>query len=62
GSRRCGESMECGGKRSATPLWLSPGPRCGRTIVRSVADVPVLGGVPAGRRTVPHGNPAVLTV
>ncbi|MCX6880369.1 MAG: hypothetical protein NTW21_42175 [Verrucomicrobia bacterium] len=22
---RAGESMECGGKRSATPLWLSPG-------------------------------------
>ncbi|MCX6878992.1 MAG: hypothetical protein NTW21_35065, partial [Verrucomicrobia bacterium] len=31
-----GEGMECGGKRSATLLWLSPGDRCGQTIVRSV--------------------------
>ncbi|MCX6880663.1 MAG: hypothetical protein NTW21_43680, partial [Verrucomicrobia bacterium] len=33
-----GEGMECGGKRSATPLWLSPGARCGRAIVRSLME------------------------
>ena len=32
----CRPCVECGGKRSATPLWLNPNIRCGLTKVRSV--------------------------
>ncbi|MCX6879062.1 MAG: hypothetical protein NTW21_35425, partial [Verrucomicrobia bacterium] len=34
-----GESMECGGKRSAAPLWLSPGACCGPNILRVVTRI-----------------------
>ena len=33
-----GNGMECGGKRSATPLWMNPGTRSpprARTVTRS---------------------------
>jgi len=31
--------MECGGKRSATPLWLNPGAHCNHPQVRFVTRI-----------------------
>ncbi len=58
---RAGPCMECGGKRSATPLWLNPNTHRGPTRVQSGIRYPAflaVAGMSRHQTAWPPGNPA----